>query len=127
MLFIFGGALVNKSLNNLIFQGCYFDILKYSDLRSSFSDDSDKKGRSVKHSAKHSSPTSSGVEELEHEKEACALKCMKESSDMEPRLFETRQMVTVEGDDDSDGEDPLEHTLGKCNIDASLLSAEMRV
>ena len=68
MLFIFGGALVNKSLNNLIFQGCYFDILKYSDLRSSFSDDSDKKGRSVKHSAKHSSPTSSGAEELEHER-----------------------------------------------------------
>ena len=33
----------------------------------------------------------------------------------------------VEGDDDSDGEDPLEHKLGKCNIDASLLSAQMRV
>ena len=34
---------------------------------------------------------------------------------------------TVEGDDDSDSEDPLEHKLGKCNIDASLLSAQMRV
>ena len=64
--------------------------MKYSALRTT-SDDSDKKGRSVKHSPKHSSPTSSGAEKLENETEASAIKCMKKSSDVEPQQYETTQ------------------------------------
>ena len=60
----------------------YLKDFQNSDLRSSTSDDSDKKGRSVKHSAKGSSPTSNG--EIGNSE-------WKESSDMEPQQYETTQ------------------------------------
>lgn len=78
-------------------------------MRSSTSDDSDKKGRSVKHSAKRSSPTSCGAEKLENEWEASAVNCSGEPEGW-------NKDWTGKGDDDSDGDDPLEHKLGKCNI-----------